>query len=159
MLCGLVVQDDFSTTGVNELLARSSAVGGLAGGFAFLRILWRGFPSGTLEQTQAETNGHGEIRRLVFSEDCEVHSDHAPRRTEQRRTRSTFGSSGVVHDSSHVEIRDAALSGEWLNAFRLRELSELGHRRVVALLNSSRLRLIEECQQTIRSGRITHHDD
>jgi len=107
----------------------------LSRSLAFLRF-WR-LPTAPFEKRCCEANRNREVRSLIFSEDCEVNSDYTTGRTEQWRPGSAFSGSCVVYDSAGVEVGNAALSCERLNAFRLRKVCELGHRRAVPLLNPS----------------------
>ena len=132
-------------------------MGALAGGFAFLRFFCRRFPTVAFEQRNSEAYRNCKIRCLVFSEDRKINSNHATRWPKKGRARSTFGSSCVVNDSPHVKIGNAALRSERLDAFCLCEVCKLSHRRAVTLLNSSRLGIVEQCEESIGSGRISHH--
>src|SRR5689334_9018071 len=97
--------------------------GRLTGGFQILAFLrWR-FPAGAFEQRDSEATRDREVGGLVFSEDGKVDANDASRWSKQRRTRTTFSGACVVDDAPHVEIGDAALRRQRLNAFGFGEIT------------------------------------
>src|SRR6185369_5488825 len=57
----------------------------------------------------------------------------------------------------YVEVGNAALRRERLDAFSFGEVCKLGHRCAVTLLNSSRLSIVQQREESIGTGRISHH--
>ena len=132
--------------------------GVVPGSFAVLCFLCRRFPASAFEQWKPKRMGTAKFDAWFSVKTAKL----------TPITRPDGPKSGAPDPPSAVRasytIRRTSRSvmlpcGQRLNAFRFREIFELGHRRAVALLNSSRLRIVEQRQQSIRAGRITHHHD
>src|SRR5438132_874161 len=81
-------------------------------------------PTGFFEQSHGKANRHGRGGCRVLGKDTEAYANHAPGRSEQRRSRSAFGRARVIYNSARIQIGYVALSHLRLNTTGFGEMRE-----------------------------------